>query len=258
MKTKIFSALKVLWGIYDKKEKFNFILVFFLCASRSLAILAMPQVVSCLTAKFLGESTFFFGIPLPSSWSILAVIIFNFAALTLLWIASTFARAMLNKFATRSTHLYKQHIMKLLLSPRKNMDLKKSTGEIIYIIQSSAGAVAAFLEVFLIDVFPFLVSTIIALIYLATINVYISLGATAICIAVFFISKKRASIDKKHFVNIDIIDSKINNNINNCINNLTFISFINSTYHELNLLKSQHSKAYKETKKQANILISYW
>lgn len=257
-KKSFIPALKLLWSLYTPKERVLFCIVFLLCASRALAILSLSQVIACLTAKLLNEQSYFFGIPLPMNWNIGVVLCFCFGAVILLWMLSTFARSQHNKFTCRTELKYKEYALKMLLTPRKNMDLKKSMGEIIYIIQSSTEAVGAFLEVFLIDVFPFFVSAIVALIYIATINVYVSLGALVLSVLIFLISKKRTKIDKKHFVNIDIISSKISNNINNCINNLPFIVFINSGYHEQNLLRSQHSEIYKESKKQARILMSYW
>lgn len=258
MKKNFFKAIKTLWTIFDVRMRLRFILVLFLCATRSLAILALPQIIACLTAKFLGEPTLFFGILLPASWSIEAVIAFNFAALFFLWTFSTVARAAHYNFNAAACIAYKEKAIELLLTPRKNMDLKKSVGEVIYIIQSSTGALDKFLRIILIEVFPFFVSAVIALIYLATINVYVALGGLLLSCAVLLISKYRSKIDKRLFIKSDEINSKISNNINNCINNLPFIVFTNSSYHELNLLKGENKKDYKLTKKRSGILVGYW
>lgn len=258
MKRSFWKAFKTLWKMFDKKMKFEFVGVLLLCATRSLAILALPQIIACLTAKFLGEPTLFFGILLPASWSIEAVIAFNFAALFFLWTFSTVARAAQNNFNAAACLTYKERAMRELLTPRKNIDLKKSVGEIIFIIESSTEAVGDLLAIVLIEVFPFFVSAAIALVYLATINVWVSLGGLILACGVLFISKFRSKIDKKLFIRSDEINSKISNNINNCVNNLSFIVFTNSSYHELNLLKGENKKDYKLTKKSSRILVGYW
>lgn len=258
MKRSFLHAVKTLWKIFDIKMKLRFLGVLFLCATRSLAILSLPQVIACLTSKFLGEPARFFGILLPESWSAAAVVAFNFVAIFFLWTFSTVARAAQNNFNTAACLAYKEEAMRQLLTPRKNMDIKKSVGEIIYIIESSTDAVSEFLGIVLIEVFPFFVSAAIALIYLATINIWVSLGGLVLACGVLFISKFRSKIDKKLFIRSDEINSKISNNINNCINNLPFIVFTNSSYHELNLLQEANRKTYSFTKKRSRILVGYW
>lgn len=253
-----FLAFGKIWNVIEKKDKCNFIYTFFICSLRSLHLLALPQVIACLTAKALGETTSFYGIIFPNEWSFGTILAVNFGILFVLGTFSTYARAHLSRFEGIAKSKYREKMLKNILTPRKNMDLKKSTGEVIYIVESSAEAVHSLLDVFLINVFPAMISALIALVYLFTINAFVALGAVAVAICVFAMGILRSRMDKKCFVKMDMTTSKINNNINDCINNLPFISFINSSFHEINLLQNQHKQYQKQVNKRSVIWVCYW
>ena len=259
MRKKTFlNTFRIVWQILDKKGKFDFVITFVACALRSLFILSLPQAIACITAKALGEQTLFYGIPLPDSLSFGAVIAICFGILAFLGIFATWARAHRSQLGAKVQNCYREKMLSYILTPRKNMDLKKSNGEIIFIADSSSSAVDEFLDTFMIYVFPHLVSAVLAFIYIVTINVYIALGSLVICVFVIILSIIRSKLDKKCFIKMDIAKSKVSNNINDCVNNLNFITFINSQFHELKLLKREHKAYKKEVDKRAVIWVAYW
>ncbi len=138
------------------------------------------------------------------------------------------------------------------------MDLKRSNGEIIFIVESSSDAVSAYIKSINLNILPYVVSTIIASSYLFSINAFMGVLAFAVAIIIFCVAMWRTQQDKKLFQEMDFINSKVNNNISNCINNLPFISFTNSSVHELKILKEKHKKISKVVTKRMNIHMAYW
>lgn len=138
------------------------------------------------------------------------------------------------------------------------MDLKHTNGEIIFIIESSSDAVVDYIKNLNINIVPYIFSTIIASIYLFMINSVVGICSLTMAILIFAVAMWRTQMDKKLFKQMDIVNSKVNNNISNCINNLPFISFINSTNHEIELLKQKHKKYNKIVVKRMNIHLFYW
>lgn len=255
----VFNAFKVIWTVLRGKERFYFVGTFLLCLTRAFSYLAFAQVLACLTAKAVGSDAVFFGITLPSSLNFLSVAAINFAAMAFFLILSTFARNMMQRFSESVAKTrYREYALKEILSLRKNMDLKHTAGEIIFIVESSSDAVSDFIKNLNINIVPYIFSSIIASVYLFFINVYVGLSALLMAVFIFIVAMWRTNHDKKLFKSMDVINSKVNNNISNCINNLPFISFINSTNHEIQLLKQKHKKYNKIVAKRMNIHIFYW
>ncbi len=255
----IFKAFKIIWKVLHRKEKFCFIGVFILCLTRAFSYLGFAQVLACLTAKALGNNAVFFGITLPNSLSFLDVAAINFAIMAFFLILNIFSRNMMLRFSEGLAKTrYREYALKEILSLRKNMDLKHTTGEIIFIVESSSDAVVDYIKNLNINIVPYVFSSVIASVYLFFINIFIGISSLAMAFLIFVVAMWRTKLDKKLFKNMDIVNSKVNNNISNCINNLPFISFINSTNHEIELLKQKHKRYNKIVAKRMNIHIFYW
>ena len=255
----VFRAFGIIWKVLKGKEKFFFIGIFVLCLTRAFSYLGFAQVLACLTAKALGNNAVFFGITLPNSLSFLGVAAINFSAMAFFLILSTFSRNMMQRFSEGLAKTrYREFALQQILALRKNMDLKHTTGEIIFIVESSSDAVADYIKNLNINIIPYVFSSVIASIYLFSINYIVGLCALAMAILIFTVAMWRTKMDKKLFKNMDIVNSKVNNNISNCVNNLPFISFINSTNHEIELLRQKHKQYNKIVAKRMNIHIAYW
>ncbi len=255
----VFKAFKVIWKVLKGKERFLFIGVFVLCLSRAFSYLGFAQVLACLTAKALGDKTVFFGVTLPSSLNFISVAAINFAAMAFFLIFSIFSRNMMQRFSEGLAKTrYREYALREILALRKNMDLKHTTGEIIFIVESSSDAVADYIKNLNINIIPYIFSSIIASVYLFSINSIVGICALAMAALIFTVAMWRTKMDRRLFKKMDVVNSKVNNNISNCVNNLPFISFINSTNHEIELLKQKHKNYNKIVAKRMNIHIFYW
>lgn len=254
----VLTAVKLLWQILDRKGKVSMVTAFVLCLLRSLPILSTPQLIACLTSKAIHGYGKFFGILLPTSLSFEATFAICLVICTVLWTYSTFARACVNRFKEYAKNQYRASALQRLLTPRKNMDLKMGSGEILHILESSCFSVTLFLDVLYIDIIPYMVSALLSLIYVFTINLFLGLGALAVGLVVIAISIYRNKMDKQCYIAMDTIEGKINNRVTDSINNLPFITFINSAFHERKLLKIENDRYYKHVKKRSRILIVYW
>lgn len=201
----------------------------------------------------------FFGITLPSELTFIEVAAINFAAMAFLLMFSTFARNMMQRFSEGIAKTrYREFALREILTLRKNMDLHHTSGEIIFIVESSSDAVADYIKNININVLPYIVSSIIAATYLFLINSIVGACALGVALFIFAIALWRTKQDKKLFKDMDQLNAKVNNNISNCVSNLPFISFINSTNHEIELLRQKHGKYNKIVAKRMNIHMFYW
>lgn len=79
-----------------------------------------------------------------------------------------------------------------------------------------------------------------------------------VAVIIFIFALWRAQQDKKLFQKQDLVNSKVNNNITNCVSYLPFIVFTNSSFHELKLVKEKHRNISKLVTKRMNIHMAYW
>ncbi len=255
----IFSAYKTIWKVLKGKERFFFVCIFFLCSLRAFSYLGFAQMIACLTAKALGNQAYLFGFRLPNSLSFLAVCAVACATMAFLLIYNTLARNLMQRFSDGiAKERYREHALQEILALRKNMDLKRSNGEVIFIVESSSEAVSEYIKSININILPYIVSTVIATTYLFNINSLVGGLALVVAVLIFFVAIWRTQQDKKLYKEMDFVNSKVNNNISNCINNLPFISFTNSAVHELKILKEKHGKINKIVTKRMNIHMIYW
>ena len=254
----IFETFKIIWACSDKKDKFYLIILAILNLIRTLTPLVAPLVLSCIVAKISNEPAFFIFFTFPESMSTISVIAICFGIYSILCFLESSIRALLKLYAAKMTTKLNTYALDFVLEPRKNTKLNLTDGEVNYIIKNASENIAPFIENFFIKFIVPIISAIIAIVYIASMNVItlpiliVTLILLAACV-IFRMVK-----DKKVYKNIENINGKISNNSLNVIENLPMINFIKSRYHEIKISKSLNDEYYRNEKTRINTYILYW
>ncbi len=254
----IITASKLLWSISNKKEKTEFIFLVFACFIRAITELLPPLATACVVAKLSGEETSFLFIKFPQSISTIWLIVIVFSLFFLISLIGSSIRALVKLFACRMMNKTNLYALEQTLALRKNFQLNMTNGEASYIIKNACEQVSKFIEEFLVRFLSPVISSLIAIIYIATINFYsfLIVGATIILIScsVWF----RIYNDKKAFKKFEIINGKLNNHVLNNIDNLPFVGFFKTKLTELEISVELNKQYYKAEKKRINTYLIYW
>lgn len=257
-KYSIFSSVKLLWNIADKKDKLLFILLVFACGIRALSSLLSPLVTACIIAKLSGERASILFVTFPSSVSIEAIILICFGTYFIVSVSSLAIRALIQLFSAHMNVKTNDYALKLVLQYRKNFDLNMTNGEASYIIKWAGESVRQFLETFMIRMLVPVISIVFTIVYIGAVSLMALLVLMIAIVFIVGIILFRITMDKKVFKRIEVIDGKINNHVLNNIDNLPYIGYEKSKEIELNI-QGQYNKQFFKCHKQKNaVYITYW
>lgn len=257
-KYSIFSAVKLLWNIADKKDKVLFILLVFACGIRALSSLLSPLVTACIIAKLSGERASILFVTFPSSVSIEAIILICFVTYFIVSVSSLAIRALIQLFSAHMNVKTNDYALKLVLQYRKNFDLNMSNGEASYIIKWAGESVRQFLETFMIRMLVPVISIVFTIVYIGAVSLMALLVLMIAIVFIIGIILFRITMDKRVFKRIEVIDGKINNHILNNIDNLPYIGYQKSKEIELDIQGQYNKQFFKCHKKKNAVYITYW
>lgn len=209
-------------------------------------------------SKISGERAFFLFFTFPDTLSTFDVILICFAIFTIILFLESAIRALIKLYSANMSAKINTQALNLVLEPRKNTKLSLTDGEVNYIIKNASENVAQFLETFLIKFIAPILSAIIAIIYISSMNIMTLpiLVATLVLLGACVIF--RMIKDKKTYKNIENISGIISNNSLNVIENLPMINFIKSRASELKISRDLNANYFKHEKRRITTLILYW
>ncbi len=254
----IFSACKLLWNIANKKEKAIFITLLFACVLRVSSDLLIPLVTACVVAKLSGNDASILFIKFPSSMSNISVILIAFGLLFSCAMLGSCVRALIRLFGTRMMNKTSEEALKYVLEYRKNFNLNMTNGEASYIIKNASENVTHLIQTLLVNCLVPIISSIIAIVYIANINIYAFIIIIATMIFISLSIWFRIHFDKKVYKRFEQINGKISNHALNNIENLPFISFFKTKATELEILHDLNKEYYKYEKKKSYTYLIYW
>lgn len=252
------TAFKLIWKISNKKDRFYFICLFIACFIRAATELLPPFVTACVVAKISGEGASFLFIKFPDSLSVAWLIVIVFGLFFLASITATSVRALVKLFSCRMMNKTNLYALKETLALRKNFQLNMTNGEAGYIIKNASEQVAGFIEEFLVKLLVPIITAIIAIVYIATINAFSFLIVIATVVLLGLTIWFRIFNDKKVFKQFEKINGKINNHVLNNIENLPLVGFFKTKLTELRIAKELNKEYYTAEKKRVNTYMVYW
>ncbi len=258
MKNSIISALKLIWQVSNKKERFYLIGLFFLSLLRTIRSLITPLILACIVSKLSNEPAFFIFFNFPDEISTIGLICILFIIYCLSAIIESGVRALIKLFSARMMGKVNTYAVDTILEPRKNTRLNITNGEINYIIKSASENVCDFIERSMVEILVPLFSCVISIIYIVSVEILtlpvLMVALTLVGLLVYF----RMFRDKKIFSKLEKLNEKTSNNSLNIIENLPFINFIKSRKREVEIERDLNAIYYKNEKKRIITYILYW
>jgi len=252
------AAIKLIWQVMTIKQKFLCLPLFFGLLARPFAMLMPVQCIAAVIAKLENEVVQIFGIVLPDDWNIAVVAAFSFSLIFVFWVLGSTAYYCLWTMSGKITNQINEHALEWTLSPRKNMNLKMTKGELCYLIKSSTDTIQNFIETLFIDIIPPLASFVLSLIYIGLIDWVVMLMVLAVSAVVLVCAYGRVLVERKFIVNEETYRGKINNLFLNSVTNLPFISLFKCFVYEKKSLDVHNQGYYKNLKKRAYSGWTYW
>ena len=258
MKNSIISALKLIWQVSNKKERFYLIGLFFLSLLRTIRSLITPLILACIVSKLSNEPAFFIFFNFSDEISTIGLICILFIIYCLSAIIESGVRALIKLFSARMMGKVNTYAVDTILEPRKNTRLNITNGEINYIIKSASENVCDFIERSMVEILVPLFSCVISIIYIVSVEILtlpvLMVALTLVGLLVYF----RMFRDKKIFSKLEKLNEKTSNNSLNIIENLPFINFIKSRKREVEIERDLNARYYKNEKKRIITYILYW
>ena len=258
MKNSIISALKLIWQVSNKKERFYLIGLFFLSLLRTIRSLITPLILACIVSKLSNEPAFFIFFNFSDEISTIGLICILFIIYCLSAIIESGVRALIKLFSARMMGKVNTYAVDTILEPRKNTRLNITNGEINYIIKSASENVCEFIERSMVEILVPLFSCVISIIYIVSVEILtlpvLMVALTLVGLLVYF----RMFRDKKIFSKLEKLNEKTSNNSLNIIENLPFINFIKSRKREVEIERDLNARYYKNEKKRIITYILYW
>lgn len=254
----LFKAYSMLWKIMNTKEKVYYILLTMLMIAKAFSALIVAQVLACVVARIEGNTGHIFGIELPLAWSTIQVVIFCYILVTATFIFSAVITNILKKFAVDLSCKVNTLVLDHLTLPRKNLDFHMTHGEALFIAKTAGDSVICLINDMWLHVLVPILSCIVALIYIAQIDI--------LCFLIFFVcfaliitaSIIRLKLESRHGENIEHSRSRINNLYLNDIVNLPLITMLKSRSHEKRILDRENNRYKKHWHKLTDMTLWYW
>ncbi len=251
-------AVKLLWHIANKKERFVFFLLLLGSIVRACSELTVPLVTACIIQKLSGEPASILGLVFPENLSTISLIIICFSITFALYALGTLIRTGVKYFSSKIRIKTNVKAVEYLLANRKNFSFEMTNGEVSYIVKSACDNVAAFIETSMIKILCPVLTAAFAVVYIASINLYCFLIMLATIILLFCAMLYRVYKDKKAFKALENINGNINNHVLNNIENLPFVAFFKAKALEIKISKELNKKYFKEDKKRLCVYLIYW
>lgn len=252
------QAFVLLWQYTNKKEKLHLIAQLFMTLLRAVPGLLYPIITACIVAKISGGSdVLFLGINL-SSLSLPVLIILLFALYYLSNFIGVLIRSDVKLMSARMVNRVNTVGLSFILENRKNSNLGMTNGEASYIVKNASDRIYDFIETFLVQILSPIISCIVIAVYVSSLNVFAFLILLATLLLFVLAILFRITKEREYFKIIENVNGKINNHILNNIENMSYISFFKTKFHELDILKNLNDDYYKHEKKRINTYIIYW
>lgn len=254
----IFRAYKMLWDIMSKRDRLHFVILSILMIIKAFSALMVTQVLACVVARIEGSAGHIFGIALPMSWSTIHVVIFCYILVTAVFVFSAILSNTLKKYAVDMSSKVNSVVLDQLTLPRKNMDYHMTHGEALFIAKTAGDSVIYLIKDLWLHVFVPILSCIIALIYIAQIDILCFVIFFA-CFALIILSSFiRLKIESKKVESIEHSKSKINNLYLNNIVNLPMITMMKTRSHERRILDRENKRYKKHWYDVTDMAMWYW
>lgn len=252
------ETLKLIFSVTTKGEKARLIVLFLASLLTGLTYTIPTLMLSVIVNLLSGVDAVVYGIVIPATFSIIAVIIAGFMLGVLREFLMTFItnRAML--ISCRIQCRLKETAYEWALAPRKNMDLTLTSGDVAYRINESTHAINDLFEYVFNYILPSLFAAAVCFIYLVVIEIY-ALPILAVgLILTFIICAWRNKNEKVITVKSEKIKGQISNNMMNVLHSLFVINLFKAERHEKKILEDQNNEYYKVEKKERQIRWIYW
>ena len=256
-KQHFYHVFKLIWKISSAKDNFILICLFLLSILRVFMSLLPPIITAIIIAKAQGLPYVILGIKFDLNMGILPLVAIAFGVLFSILMLGSLIRAGIKFYSTKVMGKMNVYAVSKLLDGQ-NKENNYTNGEIAYIIKNSAESIPHFMESFLVKIFVPIISIIITMSYIATVNIYSFLIVFATVLFLGVIVFYRVYRNKRILTNLENLNAKINNNLLNDIDNLGLINFFNTKLHELKLIKKLNKDYYIEDKKRNLVYILYW
>lgn len=257
-KEKRFSAISFVWHICSWKQKFIFASLFVLSFLRALTEIFIPLLTAAVVMKLQGQNPSILGIPFAESLSVMQVIMLCFALLFFFYFLGTVVRATVRLFAYKMQIRMHEISLNIVLEPRKNSQLKVANGDASYIIKNACDTIPTFFDKLFISFLPPIITSVVALIYIANVNI---LALASVLLTIGFVSllvTYRVSRDSKIVRSTEYIQGRIQNIMLNNIENLAFVTFSKSKPREQELLHVLNKDYYRKQQRKTTVYIVYW
>lgn len=257
-KKNVFSAIKLLWKVMTKRQKFLCFPLFIMLMARPFALLMPVQCIASITSKIEGKQAVIFGIGLPLDWSVEIIAIFSFSLVFIFWLIGLTAYYCLWAASGKLTNQLNDKALQWTLSPRKNCDIQMTKGEFCYLIKSATESISNFVETLFISIIPPLASFVLSVVYIGLIDWIVMLIVLSISVVLLLFAYTRVKLDRKYIVNEEVYKGRINNLFLNSVTNLPFLSLFKCQFYENAVLSKHNRDYYSNLKKRTYIQWVYW
>lgn len=257
-KYELITAYKGLWKIMLPKEKIGFVCCFFLVIFRCFALITITQVLSCLINEISGARGNIFGFLMPDHWTVIQTIIFAHIVLIVVWCITAVIGHIIRRFAINLSCKVNKEILSTIVKPRENLDFKMTNGEAVFIANSASESVTFLITDILLKIMLPIGACIIALIYIAQINIFSFLVFLCCFIFIIISSLVRLKFQSRYQKKIEQAKSKINNINLNSIENIALINLLNSKNTEMNKLNTYNQEYKLNSIKDTKMRMKYW
>lgn len=254
----IIGVLQFAFSIMSKKEKMFFVLLTILCAFSGLLLLIPAQVVSMLVSIISGENAQFFGIQIPTGFSITALVVICGGLVFLKEIVLNVLSFSKNKFSLKLHMKAKQVAFAWATTPRKNLNLGMTLGDATYRINDSIADFEWCLNAYYDTILPCIFSSIMSAVYICLLEVTaipILVAGLLLTTLVFMLRQK---IENPITKEMEKNNSRVTNFLVNTLHNLTLINLFRSQKLESNNLEKKVDDYQKVSSKRFRIWEFYW
>lgn len=257
-KNELLNAYRNLWKIMNNKDRVIFCVMTVLSLFRCFAVIMTTQILACLTNVISGQGGSIFGIHLPDTWNIIQVVIFCHVLIAIVWIISVILSGVTRKYAGSVACKVNAEVLKIINTPRKNLDFKMSNGEAVFIANHAGESVIYLIRDLWLKILVPIFSCVIALVYIAQIDVLCFVIFLCCFVVILLSSFIRLRFESKYQNGLERAKSKINNVYLNNIDNISLITMLASQEKENEILDIHNKQYKKQWFGVTNMQMKYW
>ena len=238
-KVGFFYALRLTFSVLNKKDKWMFVLLTLSALVTGFVYIIPTQILAVIINKITGDPLEIFGIAIPGSASLTAIILIGGLITLLLNIYDGFHSKFINIFSTKASLRLQNKAFEWLLVPRKNLDLKMTEGDACYRINSAPPNVRFILLDLLGNILPSVFGSVVALVVLCSVGIVSLPIIAAGGILIFLIMYIKGRFEGKTVLTTEKINSRMTNFVVNSVANLPVINLFRSAVKEAKLYKKR-------------------